>query len=302
MKYHSNDMFSGEGKYIIEMELNSGEEIITATSPEFEYKEPGAVRKLFRALVSKPLFNTLVLFIKGLPNHSLGWAIVMLTIAVRILLFIPNQKAMKSQREMQKLQPKLQEMKKQYKDNPQVMAMKTMEMYKTHKVNPMASMGPILLQFPILIGTYLIVQQGVSPHQNHLLYSANQGLDLSIVENLFFWMDLTQIDSLYILPVLVAGVQFLTMKLSFAKAKDNTPKKETKSVKKKDTDMPDMADMAQQMQKTMVWMMPIMIGVFTAMFPAGVGVYWFTSTLLGAVQQKLVNWSLDRPQVTRVSK
>lgn len=297
----SNEIFKDEGNYILELELQ-GEEAQTVASPTFEYSEPGIFRKLYRALIAKPLFNTLVFFIKILPSHSLGWAIILLTILVRIILFVPNQNAMKSQREMQKMQPKIQEIRAKHKDNPQLMAMKTMEIYKTHNIHPLGSMMPMLVQFPVLIGMYLIIQQGVSPHQNHLLYSFNQSIDLSLVENLFLWFDVSRPDPLYILPVLVAGIQFLTMKLAFAKS--DKKKKEAASDKpaKKKSDEPNMADMAEQMQKTMLYVMPVMIGVFTIMFPAGVGLYWFVSTLIGTAQQKLVNWTLDRPQVTRVEK
>ncbi len=294
----SHEIFTESGNYIMELSLNDGEAVQSVVSPDFKYSEPGVFRKLYRALVAKPLFNTLVFFIKILPGHPVGWAIVLLTVLVKVLLFTPNQRAMRSQREMQKMQPKISDIRAKYKDNPQVLAMKTMELYKTHKINPMGAMVPMLIQFPVLIGMYLIVQQGISPHQNYLLYGFNNSLDLSIVNNAFFWLDVTKVDPYFILPVLVAVIQFLTMKLSFAKSKSQEPK--DKSVKKKSAE-PNMADMAQQMQTTMVWVMPVMIGVFTAMFPAGVGIYWFTSTLLGAAQQKLVNWSLDRPQVTRVN-
>jgi YidC/Oxa1 family membrane protein insertase len=55
----------------------------------------------------------------------------------------------------------------------------------------------------------------------------------------------------------------------------------------------------EQMQKMMLWMLPLMIGFFTATFPAAVGIYWLTSTVFGIGQQKLVNWQLDKPQVRR---
>jgi len=60
-----------------------------------------------------------------------------------------------------------------------------------------------------------------------------------------------------------------------------------------------MADQMQQMQRMMVWVMPLMIGFFTATFPAGVGIYWLTSTIFGIGQQKFVNWQLDKPKVKR---
>ena len=289
LRFFSSEVFKDAGQY--ELEITTGE--TTLKSGLFRYSQPGVIRKLFRAIVSKPLFNLLVFFIKYLPNHSLGISIILLTLVVRILLFGANQKAMKSQYEMQKIQPKLTELKEKYKNNPQMMAMKTMEIYKTHQINPMGSLLPVLAQFPFLIGTYLIISDGVSPHLGHLLYSFNS-IDLSIINNEFLWLQLDKTDPYYILPVVVAVVQFITMKLSFAKQK--AKKKNGKSAQ---------PDMAQSMQSTMTWVMPLMIGGFTAVFASGIGLYWFTSTLFGAIQQNLVRKSVekkDKPELNVVKR
>ncbi|HEY5714370.1 MAG TPA: YidC/Oxa1 family membrane protein insertase [Candidatus Gracilibacteria bacterium] len=291
LRYFSTETFKSAGNYVLKLKVLQNGDPLEIVSPQFSYSEPGIFRKLFRAIVSKPLFNLLVFFIKILPTHSLGLSIIFLTLVVRAILFIPNQKAMRSQYEMQKVQPKITELREKYKNNPQVMAMKTMELYKVHKINPMGSLLPVLAQFPFLIGTYLIISDGVSPHLEYLFYSFNS-MDLTIVNNLFLWLNLQKPDPYYILPVVVGVIQFITMKLSFARAK--AKKKGPKNVPNE--------DMAQSMQKTMTYVMPIMIGVFTAIFPSGIGIYWFTSTLFGAVQQKLVQASVEKPELNVVKR
>ena len=89
----------------------------------------------------------------------------------------------------------------------------------------------------------------------------------------------------WVLPILVGGTQFLAVSLSMYTAK----KKGT--VKKKDSDPNSMAAQMEQMQGMMKWIMPVMIGFFTATFQAGVGIYWLTSTIFGIFQQKYVNFS-----------
>ena len=81
------------------------------------------------------------------------------------------------------------------------------------------------------------------------------------------------------------------MKLSFAAV----------AKKKGDTEEPQegLAAQMQQMQKMMLYVMPIMIGVFTFTFPAAVGVYWFTSTVFGVIQQKVLYWQMDKIEVVR---
>jgi len=293
----NTDLFTTPGNYRLNWQFKNGEETQDLTTADFEVGAPGFWRKGFRALVTQPLFNALVWFIEVLPNHSLGWAIVLLTIGVRLILFLPNQKAMRSQRKLQKLQPHIEALRKKYGKNQQAMALETMSLYKNHKINPMSSCLPMLAQMPFLIGIYLVVKDGLSPHLSYLLYPFASGADLSVVDSQFFGLDL-EIPNILVLPVLVAGAQFLAIKLSLAAAKKTQPPKSKKKVAKKD-EAPDMMNQMEQMQKMMLWMLPLMIGFFTATFPAAVGIYWLTSTVFGIGQQKLVNWQLDQPEVRR---
>ncbi len=294
LRYFNERLFGDEGTYKVLMDFSFGEsDVVTIESSAFEIKRAGVFRQLFRAIVTKPLFNILVFFTEALPTHSFGWAIVMLTLLVRLLLFVPNQKAMRSQRELQKLQPKMDELRQKYKDNQQMMAMKTMELYKTHKVNPMGSCLPTLLQMPFLLGIYYIIRDGLSPHLHYLLYSFHKVPDLTAVENAFFGLDLAQNGTL-VLALCVGLAQFVAVKLSFLAAK----KKQSQSSSPAKQNTGPLGQM-QQMNKVMLWVMPVMVAFFTTSFPAGVGVYWLTSTIFGAFQQQYVNWKLDQPQVRR---
>ncbi len=294
-KHFNGDVFTESGKYQIKMKFQVGGEEKEVVAEPIEFDTPGIFRQLFRALISKPLFNTLVFFTEKLPNHSLGWSIILLTVVVRILLFMPNQKAMRSQHELQKLQPKMEELKKKYGKNQQMLAIKTMELYKAHQINPMSSCLPILLQMPFLIGIYFVVRDGLSPHMSHLLYGFNKAADLTIVDPHFFYMNLEDLPLWWGLPVLVGLAQFVALKLSFAsaakrKAKSPTPAAPAEGI----------AGQMEQMQKMMQWVLPVMIGFFTVTFPAAVGIYWLASTVFGIGQQKLLYWQMDRhPEVVK---
>ncbi len=285
LKTLNNLLFSENGKYVLDMKFKNGVSEKIIESEKILYEEPGFLRSLFRKIISKPLFNLLAFFTSIMPTNSLGLSIIALTILIRILLFLPNQKAMASQRKMQKLQPKIEALKKKHGKNQQALAMKTMELYKTEKINPMSSCFPMLFQMPFLIGIYFVVRGGIASHQSYLLYSFNN-IDLSNINTYFLGLDL-EVPNIIVLPILVAGAQFLAVKLSFISAK----KKDKKQTKKTPKD--GMAGQMEQMQKMMLYVMPLMIGFFTATFPAGVGVYWLTSTVFGIFQQKLVNHQLD---------
>lgn len=303
-KDFNHELFVDEGDYEITMKFQTenSDTLISATSEPVEIENPGIFKKLFRALIFQPLFNILVALTQYMPGHSYGWAIVILTLAVRLLLFVPNQKAMRSQREMQKLQPKIAEIKEQNKDNQQVVAMKTMELYKTHKVNPMGSLLPILLQMPFLLGIFYLIKDGISPHLSYLLYGFYEHANLAAGDPSFFGLNLGMNKDgngtgQIVLAALLAVTQFVAVKLSMYQAKKRQEKDgdNTKPTHKKNDPMAA----AQNAGKVMMWIMPAMVAVFSVQLPAGVGIYWLTSTIFGIGQQRYVNYKLDQPQVTR---
>lgn len=296
LKEFSSSIFSEEGRYILEAHLTVGNAEQKITSQSIEFSTPGTFRKLFRFLISRPLFNLMALIIDKFPNHSLGFSIIILTLFVRFLLFFPNQKSMKSQRKLQKLQPKIEELKKKYGKNQQALALKTMELYKSEKINPMSSCLPMLAQMPVMLGIYYVVKDGVSEHLRVLLYDFNSKIDLSQVNTEFFGLNL-EVPNIIVLPLLVGGAQFLAIKLSFIA---NKKKQSHKPVKKAKSQPEGMAGQMEQMQKMMQYFLPVMLAFFTATFPAAVGIYWLTSTIFGIFQQKLVNYQLDHhPEVRR---
>lgn len=300
-KEYNQDLFAEPGDYKLQMNFMTGEEQTTITSSTVTMEKPGVLRQLFRALISRPLFNILVFFTEVFPGHSYGLAIIGLTILVRLALFIPNKKAMKSQRELQKIQPKLLEIKEKNKGNQQVIAMKTMELYKTHKINPLGGILPILLQMPFLLGIFYIIRDGISPHLSYLLYGFYQNANLHAGDNMFLGLDLSLAQGgngwkQIALALTVAAAQFTAIRLSTIRAKKQNEKNGVVAKKKKSDD-PLAA--VQNASKVMMYVMPGLVAVFSLSFPAGVGIYWLTSTIFGAGQQYFVNKESEQPQVVR---
>ena len=292
-------IFDTAGNYKLQATLeNDTGEVLEVQSEQITFKKSGFFRNLYRNIITKPLFNTLAFFVDKLPSHSFGIAIILLTLVVRIILLVPNHKAMKSQRDLQAVQPKLNALKEKYKDNQQMMAMETMALYKKHKINPMGSCLPILLQMPFLLGLYHIVQTGIVPHMSYFLYDFMAKVDLSVVQNWFLGMDLTQPNK-YILPIIVGGAQWFAFRMTMLRQKK--AQDSTKPTKKKKNGAPSMQDQMAQMNVIMQWALPVMIAFFTSIMPAGVGIYWVTSTVFGIIQQWFVNREVDKPVVKRKS-
>ena len=223
-----------------------------------------------------------------MPGYRFGLAIIAMTILIRLILLAPNQKALKAQQSMMKIQPELEEIKKKYAGNQEKIAQETMLIWKKHKVNPVGGCLPLLLQLPILIALFYVVRSGFTPYQGYILYTFLETVDLAKVSTDFFGIIDLQDVSIFWLPVIVGLLQFTQLKLSFARRKKSKHGKEVIDVgdKKKE---PQAQDPMQMMSKSMMYFMPVMIGLMVASLPSGVGIYMMVSTLFGIVQQYVVN-------------
>ena len=127
---------------------------------------------------------------------NFGVSIIIVTILIKIMLLPLTLKQDKSMKEMKKLQPELEKIKKNYAHDKQMLNIKTMELYREHKVNPMGGCLPILIQLPILFALFGVLRSGIIP-----------------ADSSFLWMKLVEPDPYYILPVLNGAVSFLQQKL-----------------------------------------------------------------------------------------
>ncbi len=277
LNYSYSD-FGEIGRYKLQLELADA----TYSTPEFEIHEPGVFTKLWRGIIYQPILNVLVAILIYMPGHYLGFSIILLTIIIRTILLVPSQKAMKAQLRMQEMQPKVEELKAKYKDDQARLAQETMLLWKTSKVNPLSSCLPILLQLPILIALYSVVNGGLSPDRSALIYGFMPDFSLHEINPYLLGFDLLT-KSTIVLPILVGGLQFIQMQLMMAK------QKKKKAAQKEGAEPKPMQNEMEMANKMMKYIMPIMIAVFTAQLPAAVGLYWGTSTFYGILQQLVVN-------------
>lgn len=112
---------------------------------------------LFNILIKQPLAEVLLFIYNLVPDY--GVSIILLTFLIRVVLFPLNQKALRSQQEMTKLQPQLKKIQNKYQQDKAKQAEALMGFYKEHKVNPFAGIWPMLIQFPILIALFIIFKE-----------------------------------------------------------------------------------------------------------------------------------------------
>jgi len=270
-KYWSNNLFQEFGDYFVQAELKIKDKQYTIKSNQFSFQPRGIFGKIWLNIFYKPVYNLFMYLVSISPNLNLGLGIIFLTLLIRLALFQTNQKALEAQKKMAKIQPQLNKIREQHKNNQAKIAEETLKIWQKEKVNPMSGILPILTQFPVLIAIFYVVQAGINPDMQVLVYKFINNLEISQINSMFLGMDLTQ-RNLFALPLTVAFLQFVQIHLSQANMKSD---------KKNDTQA--------QMQKTMATVMPALIAVFAASLPAGVGIYWAVSTLFGIGQQLIVN-------------
>lgn len=251
---------------------------------------------IFDTLFFGPIVNLLVLILKLLELISipgaLGFAIILLTIVIRILVWPLMAAQIKSAKKMADIKPHLDEIKKKHKDDKQSLAAAQMALYKEHGVNPTGGCLPTLIQFPVLIALYQVILaffagNGSLERINGILYTSTLHLD-SIPSPLFFGLNLADKPTsglLILVPIITALLTFLQSKMMMPKPVKNYPTDTPKEKKEKES----VEDSMSAIQSQMMYVMPVMIGFFAFQFPIGLALYWNTLTIVGITQQYLIS-------------
>ncbi|HSQ34764.1 MAG TPA: membrane protein insertase YidC [Candidatus Binatia bacterium] len=198
-----------------------------------------------------------IVWIHGfIPNY--GWALIVFTLFLKIILFPLTYSSSVSMAKMQNLQPKMKAIKKKYKNTKDMeqrkqMNMEIMALYKEEKVNPAGGCLPILLQLPILWGFFRLLSVCINVrHEPWILWIT----------------DLSKKDPYYVLPILMGVTQFIQQRMT-----------------------PSGGD---ETQKKLMYIMPFVMTIMFASFPSGLNLYWFFSNLLQIGQQKIINEKIHK--------
>lgn len=228
----------------------------------------------FSTVVYNPLYNSLIFLINHVPYADVGIAVVLLTVAVKLLLLPLAHTAIRSQIMMNKIKPELDAIKNKYKKDKQEQARRTMSLYKERKINPLAMIIPLIIQIPIIFGLYFVFFRGGLPEINTgLLYSF---IPIPKMVNMQF-IGLIDIGGKSVVIAFLAGItQFIHTKISFPKLEAKGDERSFKN------------DLARSMHIQMRYVLPIIIGVIAYTVSAAVALYWTTSNLFAIGQEIFV--------------
>ncbi|MFA5000543.1 MAG: YidC/Oxa1 family membrane protein insertase [Patescibacteria group bacterium] len=223
----------------------------------------------FTSVFYQPILNLLVFLYNTISFQDLGVAIILLTAVIKLVFWPLGRSSIKSQKALQELQPKLEELKKQYGKDKAGLSQATMALYKENKVNPFSSCLPLLIQLPFLIAVYRVFRDGVD-NKLELVYSfIGRPEVLNVIS--FGFLDLSKRS--IVLAVLAGLAQFWQAKMLSRK------KPAVVSPGSKDESMTAI------MNKQMLYFMPAITIFIGLSLPAGLTLYWFVLTLFTALQQ-----------------
>ena len=226
--------------------------------------------QIFNAVFYQPILNLLVFLYNIVPGHDIGLAIIIMTAVIKLILLPLSKQSIRSQKALQELQPKIDEIKKKYAGNKEEQGRAMMQLYKQEKVNPFSSCLPLLVQLPFLWAVFMVFRDGLSGQSLNLVYSFIYRPEFINTTSLGF-VNLAERN--IVLAVLAGLAQFWQDKMMATK------RPEVRGDGAKDEDMMAI------MNKQMLYMMPALTVFIGLSFPGGLALYWLVTTLLTAFQQ-----------------
>lgn len=226
-------------------------------------------------------FFEFLLFLYQITGN-LGWAIIVLTLLIRMILVPLTLPSLKARKKIAEIQPEIDKLKKKHKNNKQALQKAQLELYQKYNVNPLSGCLPQIVQLGVLIFLYRAL----------ISFLGQETIHGTVINPSFWWLDLSQPDHTYILPV-VAGVSQFLLSLMIspgAEVRDIVPNKsKNKAIQKENKAEEDTASMAANMQQQMLFLMPIMTVFIASRFPSGLAVYWVVTTIFSLIQQYFVS-------------
>lgn len=256
---------------------------------------------LFNTVFVIPILNLLVVFYKiflfiGIPG-AFGFAIIALTIAIRLLFQPFFQKQIETAKKMQELKPHLDNLSAKHKNDQKQLQAEQLKLYQQHGINPTSGCLVMIIQLPVFIGLYntlnLFLLNGQAEKTidsiNKALYFS--ALKIETINSWFFGLDLVKTPKqagtwvYFLIPIITGLLQYFQAQASMPQ----TTGKEVVKLDDKGKKVESQGDFQKAMNTQMKYMFPLMIGWFSYTLPVGLALYWNIFSIMGILQYKKVN-------------
>lgn len=237
------------------------------------------------SFISEPFAKFLFILMNFFHTLTGSWAlsIVLLTVALRVMLYPLNAWSTKSMVRMQQIAPDVAAIQERYKKDPKKAQLEIMNLYRERKVNPVSGCFPLLIQMPFLIGMFDLLKSTFELRGASFIPGWID--DLTAPDVLFSWTTPLPLigNQFHLLPILLGVVMYLQQKLMSTAPKD-----------------PALLTDQQRQQKFMGNIMAVVFTVMFYSFPSGLNIYWLSSMLLGMLQQYLTTKRMNKQALTQV--
>ncbi len=245
----------------------------------------------FHSIIYVPIYNALAFTVAVLPTGDIGLAVIILTIAVKVVLLPLSIKAAHTQHAMKEIDPLARELKEKYKNNSEELAKRTLALYKEKEINPFSSVFLALIQIPVIIGLYFVFISEVKTFtfDPTLLYSFTL-IPHAVSAQFLGFFDLTQKS--IPLAVIAAITQYFQGVVAMPKP----------AVKKAGEARSFQDDLTQSFSLQMRFVLPVVIGFVAYAVSSAVALYFITSALFAVMQEYISRWSIKRKVAARAAR
>lgn len=221
---------------------------------------------IYHTFIYRPLLNALFFLYGILPGNDFGVAIVLLTLGVRGLLYPLNQAAIRAQKTLADLQPKLKELQERFRGDKERLMQETFKLYREARVNPFASLLPFLAQLPILIALFQLLGRDLGNGKGATLFYSFVPKPAAVNFQLFGVIDGQEP---YLVLALLAGI------LQFFQAKMMAPAGAQKK----------QSDFERILQRQTLYFFPFFTFLILLSLPSALALYWIVTTIFSIGQQ-----------------
>lgn len=261
---------------------------------------------IFDILIVQPIFNLLIGLYALIPGSDFGVAIILFTILIRFAMYPLVKKQLHQVKKMRKLQPELERIKKQTKGNKQQQSMQMMELYKRHDVSPFRTIGILLIQLPIFIALYHVIQILTMQRDQVAKYTydflENIPAIAQVIQNpdqfnakLFGIFDLTKhafsdgnVDLfLVILALVAAATQFIMSKQTMPQAQSKRKLRDVLAEASAGKEA-DQSEINTIIMGKMIYFLPLFMLFIMLNLPGAIALYYAVSNIVATIQQHFI--------------
>ncbi len=226
---------------------------------------------LYHLIISRPLYNGLILLMRLFPFLDAGMIVIIFTIIIKLILLPLSIKASKAQFEMKSIEKGLAEIKEKYKDNKEEQSKQTIAYYKEKGINPFASFFVLIVQLPIIIGLYRVfLKSGLPNIDKALLYSF---VSAPIAVNMVFLHTINITEKSIVLAIIAGITTYFQISLATASSKPDPNAKGAGS------------DIARAMSVQMKYFFPVIVTFISYSISSALAIYWVTSNIFAIAQE-----------------